>query len=286
VTQVLPLTEDLDKVYTRLMQFQAGGGGDTPEDVRQALADGVQKAGWSQSRKGLAQIIFLVGDAPPHAYENEPDVLVTTAAATRKNMIVNTIQCGNDSETARVWNSIAQNGQGKFFAIAQDGGVETIRTPYDDQLSQLGQKIGSTYVSYGAAPLREAKTADAASTESTMANSAAPSAQAERAYNKALNKDAYDGDLIQDIENGKTKLEDVKTTDLPTEFQKMSSDDRQKAVETRLAERKQIRSQIVDLSKQRDAYIAAERKKSGKQNGFDTAVSTALAEQLSSKGIE
>lgn len=268
------------------MQFQAGGGGDTPEDVRQALADGVQKAGWSQSRKGLAQIIFLVGDAPPHAYENEPDVLVTTAAATRKNMIVNTIQCGNDSETARVWNSIAQNGQGKFFAIAQDGGVETIRTPYDDQLSQLGQKIGSTYVSYGAAPLREAKTADAASTESTMANSAAPSAQAERAYNKALNKDAYDGDLIQDIENGKTKLEDVKTTDLPTEFQKMSSDDRQKAVETRLAERKQIRSQIVDLSKQRDAYIAAERKKSGKQNGFDTAVSTALAEQLSSKGIE
>ena len=286
VTQVLPLTEDLDKVYTRLMQFQAGGGGDTPEDVRQALADGVQKAGWSQSRKGLAQIIFLVGDAPPHAYENEPDVLVTTAAATRKNMIVNTIQCGNDSETARVWNSIAQNGQGKFFAIAQDGGVETIRTPYDDQLSQLGQKIGSTYVSYGAAPLREAKTADAASTESTMANSAAPSAQAERAYNKALNKDAYDGDLIQDIENGKTKLEDVKTTDLPTEFQKMSSDDRQKAVETRLAERKQIRGQIVDLSKQRDAYIAAERKKSGKQNGFDTAVSSALAEQLSSKGIE
>src|SRR5258708_30617775 len=77
VTQVLPLTDDLDKVYTRLMKFQAGGGGDTPEDVRQGLADGVQKAGWSQSRKGLAQIIFLVGDAPPHSYENEPDVLIT-----------------------------------------------------------------------------------------------------------------------------------------------------------------------------------------------------------------
>src|SRR5258708_4421886 len=31
VTQVLPLTEDLDKVYTRLMRFEPSSGGDTPE---------------------------------------------------------------------------------------------------------------------------------------------------------------------------------------------------------------------------------------------------------------
>jgi Mg-chelatase subunit ChlD len=286
VTQVLPLTEDLDKVYGRLMDFQAGGGGDTPEDVRLALADGVQKAGWSPARKGLAQIIFLVGDAPPHAYENEPDVLVTTAEATRKNMIVNAIQCGNDVETSRIWNSIAQRGQGKFFAIAQDGGVETIHTPYDDQLSQLGQKIGSTYVAYGDEKMRMTMDGAAAKTESTLANTASNSARADRAYNKALNKDAYNGDLIQDIENGRTKLADIKTSDLPSDLQKMSPDDRQKEVEKRLTERKQIRDQIVDLSKQRDAYIEAERKKSGKQNGFDAAVASALAEQLVAKGIE
>jgi Mg-chelatase subunit ChlD len=65
VTQVLPLTNDLDKVYSTLMDYQAGGGGDTPEDVRQALVDGVRRAGWSQSTSRIAQIIFLVGDAPP-----------------------------------------------------------------------------------------------------------------------------------------------------------------------------------------------------------------------------
>src|SRR6185369_6613933 len=41
VTKVLPLTNDLDQVYSTLMSYRAAGGGDTPEDVRRALADGV-----------------------------------------------------------------------------------------------------------------------------------------------------------------------------------------------------------------------------------------------------
>jgi len=49
VTKVLPLTNDLDKVYTTLMDYRAEGGGDTPEDVRRALADGIRRAGWSQA---------------------------------------------------------------------------------------------------------------------------------------------------------------------------------------------------------------------------------------------
>ena len=45
VTQVLPLTNDLDKVYTTLMDYRADGGGDTPEDVRQATDRAIQRAG-------------------------------------------------------------------------------------------------------------------------------------------------------------------------------------------------------------------------------------------------
>jgi Mg-chelatase subunit ChlD len=66
VTQILPVTRDLDKVYETLMAYRAEGGGDTPEDVRQALADGVHKVGWSPRSPNIAQILFLVGDAPPH----------------------------------------------------------------------------------------------------------------------------------------------------------------------------------------------------------------------------
>jgi len=285
VTQVTKVTEDLDRVYSSLMDLEAGGGGDTPEDVRKALADGVRNAGWSKSRKGLAQILFLVGDAPPQSYQNEPDVLATTAEATELNIIVNTIQCGEQADTRRVWQEIAQRGQGAFFAIAQNGGVETIETPYDRRLAELGGQIGRTYLAYGEAEKQVAYNSAMAAMESKIANSASNTAQADRSLNKAMNPTAYRGDLIQDIENGKAKLESLKDEELPTDLRKLAASERNAEVEKRLAERKKTRSEIIELSRQREAFIATERKKSGKQGGFDAAVSSALAEQLAGKGI-
>jgi Mg-chelatase subunit ChlD len=294
VTQVLPLTNDLDKVYTTLMEYRADGGGDGPEDVRQALADGVGRAGWSKSDAGTAQIVFLVGDAPPHDdYAQEPDTLATTQKAVEAGMIVNTIQCGAAEDTRQVWQQIARRGEGQYFAIAQDGGVQTIASPYDARLSELGNKLGATYLAYGGGAgedgerFRNEAKAKQVRTESAVAGAAPVAAQADRAVNKALNKDAYVGDLLQSIENGSVKLDAVKAEDLPDDLKKLSAADRQKEVDRRLAERQKIRDEIVSLNKQRDAYIAAERKKqSGTKTGFDAAVASALREQLAKKGIK
>ena len=295
VTQVLPLTEDLDKVYATLMDYRAGGGGDGPEDVRRALADGVKRAGWSQGSARLAQVIFLVGDAPPHDdYRDEEDTVVTAATAVQMGMIVNTIQCGSLAETTRVWQAIAQRGQGQYFAIAQDGGVQTIATPYDQQLGELATKLGGTYVAYGGGAgeagdsYRSAMKGYADSTEAKVYTSVAPEAQAERALNKAVNRQAYVGDLLQNIENGSAKLESVKDEDLPADLRQLSPEARKQEVERRLTARREMRAQIVSLSKQRDEYVAAERKKQngGKASGFDAAVSAALKAQLARKGIK
>ncbi len=292
VTQVLPLTNDLDKVYTALMDYRADGGGDGPENVRRALADGVRQTGWSQASDRISQVIFLVGDAPPHDdYQDEPDTLKTTEEAVRRGMIVNTIQCGSASDTQRIWQQIALRGEGRYFAIAQDGGVSTIATPYDSRLSELGGKLGATYLAYGGGPgeagkgFRERAEAAQAVAETKIAGGAAPTASADRAANKALNKDAYVGDLLQSIENGSVKLDSVKDDDLPDSLQKLPPAERQKEIEKRLAERQKIRDEIVSLSKQRDAFIAAERKKmSGGKAGFDAAVADALKEQMTRKG--
>ena len=294
VTQVLPLTEDLDKVYSVLMEYEAAGGGDEAENVRRALAEGVAKAGWSQASSNHAQILFLVGDAPPHDYADEPDTLTTADLAVRQGIIVNTIQCGNSGSTKQVWEAIARRGQGQYFLIPQNGGVETISTPYDEQLSQLGNRLGGTFLAYGGGAGVEGENYRAerkdvsVSTEAAIATRTAPSAAADRSLNKALNAKAYIGDLLQDIENGSTKLESVKSEDLPSELQKLSAEDRAKEIEKRLAERKEIRKQIMSLSKQRTEYIAAQQQKrnGGVQNGFDVAVSSALRQQLAKKGIK
>ena len=150
ITQLLPITRDLDKVYGTLMAYKAEGGGDTPEDVRQALADGVHKVGWSPRSPNIAQILFLVGDAPPHDdYGNEPDTIASASEAVKAGIIVNTIQCGDVQGTSDVWKKICRAGEGQYFAIAQDGGVVAISTPFDAELSKLGTKVGSTYFAYG-----------------------------------------------------------------------------------------------------------------------------------------
>jgi hypothetical protein len=291
VTRVLPLTNDLDQVYTALMNYQASGGGDTAEDVRQALQQGVRNAGWSQNSQNVSQILFLVGDAPPHQdYQDVPDELLITDEATRKGMIVNTIQCGMLQSTREVWQAIARRGQGQYFSIAQDGGVQTIATPYDEQLGQLSSKLGASFVAYGGGggeagvSYRAGEMKRAADAEMSVAASAPAPAKAERALNKAVNTTAYVGDLLQDIENGSVKLDSLKEEDLPADLRKLSSDERKQEIDKRLAERREIRSQIVSLSKQRADHIAAQRKKSGtKDSGFDAAVSAALKEQLKRK---
>jgi len=293
VTQVLPLTDDLDRVYSTLMDYEPVGGGDEPENVRRALAEGVSQAGWSRPSPGNAQILFLVGDAPPHDYADEPSPLTTADLAVKQGIIVNTIQCGNSASTKQVWEAIARRGQGQYFLIPQDGGVQTISTPYDVQLSELGSRLGGTYLAYGGGAGKDGE--DFRATQKQMAESveysvlrgSAPSAAAERSVNKALNSKAYIGDLLQDIENGSTKLDSVKTEDLPSELQKLSVEERTKYIEKRLAERAEIRNQIMALSRQRAEYIAADQKKrkGGAQNGFDVAVSAALRQQFVKKGI-
>ena len=293
VTQVLPLTNDLDKVYTTLMGYTADGGGDGPEDVRQALSDGVRKAGWSKPAPGTAQIIFLVGDAPPHDdYVQKPPTLASAAEAVSAGMVVNTIQCGTEELTRQVWQQIARRGEGQYFRIAQDGGVQTVSTPFDARLSELGNKLGSTYLAYGGGAgregesFREAAKARQVRTESAVAGAAPIVAQADRAVNKALNRDAYVGDLLQSIENGSVKLDEVKAEDLPEDLRKLAPAERGKEVGRRLAERQRIRDEIVSLKKQRDDYLAAERRKqAGGQTGFDAAVASALREQLARRGI-
>jgi Mg-chelatase subunit ChlD len=286
VTKITRITEDLDLVYTDLMAYRASGGGDEPENVRKALAEGVNKAGWAQARKGLAQIVFLVGDAPPQNYAQEPDVMVTTAEAVQRNMIVNTIQCGAIQATQPIWQQIALRGEGRYFAIAQDGGVQAISTPYDKKLAELAVKIGKTYVTYGVSTRQVSNLARQSTMDMTISADAPVAAQADRAVNKAVNSFQYDGDLVQDIENEKIKIEDVKEAELPPNLKKLPPAERKKELAKRIEERKQIRAEILDLSKKRDEFIRAERKKSGKQSGFDSAVAQALKEQLLKKGIK
>src|SRR5215475_1215661 len=146
VTRDFALTGDLDAVFAELSGYQADGGGDTPEDVAAALDDTLHKMRW---RDGARKLVFLVGDAPPADRGDAPPFDALAREAGDRGIVLNTIRCGLDGDTARAWQQIAALGHGQFSSIEQDGGVQQVATPYDERLAALSAKVDSTAVIVG-----------------------------------------------------------------------------------------------------------------------------------------
>lgn len=282
VTKVTQLSENLDEIYSVLMGYKAQGGGDDPEDVRKALHESLEVIQWSTPRENLSQIIFLVGDAPPHDdYNDSPDTSDTAKKAKSRGIIINTIQCGDMPKTDYYWKAIAQFGGGEYFHISGDGGVKVVTTPYDDKLYELNKRIDKTYITYGSFEERSEAVKKFDSEKYSM--EAAPvEAKASRAINKAINKYSYSKeDLVQAVENNEISLKDIKDNELPENMQKMSLKAREGYIQSIIDTRKEIREEIIKVSREREQYILEQEKKgtAGKSE-FDSAVSEVLKKQI------
>ena len=285
VVKSFQLTDDIDSIYGHLRDFKAEGGGDEPESVNEALAEAIEKMPWSQDRKVL-KIIFLVGDAPPHLdYADGPKYPELCRIAAKKDLIINTVQCGNIAETTPIWKEIAKLSEGSYAAIVQSGGVAVIATPMDDELARLNKKIGATLIPYGDAALQREVAAKQAFAESAPASAAAD----RLSYNAKTGKAVQGrGELLDALANNKIKLDAIDRKDLPQEFQKLTKQEMEARIAKTRTERDSLQKEVQDLAKKRDAYIQAENKRlaeAGKGDGFDDKVAKTIHQQAERKGI-
>src|SRR5262245_13169594 len=191
-TKNVELPTDIQDLYANLLELKARGGGDWPESVNEALDTAVNKMKWSDGGD-VRRIVFLVGDAPPHMdYEQDTKYPVTLKVAKQKDIIVNAVLAGNARDTERVWRDIAQNGNGRFIPIPQDGGqIVIIETPYDEDIIILQNEINGTVIPYGPRALQR-RTEEKTKQLSQVA-AAAPAQASEMA--SYLNKRARQGEF-------------------------------------------------------------------------------------------
>ena len=285
VVKSFNLTDDIDAIYGHLREFQAGGGGDAPESVNEALAEAIHKMPWTSDSKVL-KIIFLVGDAPPHMdYPNGPKYPDLCREAAKKDLIINTIQCGEMAETKPIWQEIAKLSEGSYVGISQSGNVAVISTPMDKELSRLNERIGTTLIPYGDSKLQAEVHAKYA-----MAASAPVAAMADRlTYNSKTGKAVQGrGELVDALNDKRLKLDEIDQKQLPTELQKLDRNELQKRIARTRDERADLQKQIVEVSKKREAYIQSENKRlaaEGKGDAFDQKVTETLHAQAAKKGI-
>lgn len=301
VTQVHDLTSDLDGAFKTLQTFEAAGGGDTPEHVNAGLSDAITKLKWSAggSNNKLYQVVFLVGDCPPHLdYDDGLDYKISTADAAKRGIFINAIRCGSDAETEKIWLDIAKRGGGAYFSLAQNGGTIDIATPYDDEMIKLGAALELTTVAnrggqkarldslsaagmggFGggagggvggglggfAAPLTALEARPVPRLED---RAAASNYIGRQAFNYKSGQIYAGFDLVTALVNGR-KIADLKDAELPDELRKMSLPEREKFLMPRVAERIKLQAQMAVLEKKRNDYLQAELKKTAGKDGFD-----------------
>jgi Mg-chelatase subunit ChlD len=288
VTKVFDLSDDLDAVYGHLMEFQVGGGGDTPESVNQALNEAVTKISWSRDSNTL-KLIFLVGDAPPHMdYPDDVKYPETVRLAKEAGIVIVAIQCGTYAATTPVWQDIAGTSGGGFVQIDQSGGMTRTSTPVDSELSRLGVELNRTVVPYGTASRQS---------EVRTKESRAGGADVDRLVYLNVDRAEFgakvvvtgEGELIWDVVNHKVKLEEIPDSDLPVQLQPMSMEARKDFVDQQFSKRKELQIKVDELSTQRDAFIKSETEKkiaAGAGDSFDAKVAEIIQAQAVRRGIQ
>jgi hypothetical protein len=271
--QLTGFTTELDLVSEKLFSIKTNGG---QEYVGWTLRSAMQELNWSKSKEDF-RVVFVAGNEPfdqgPVAWKDSINL------ALKADVFVNTIFCGDSEDSDRqLWSTGALLAKGSNFSINQNQQVAVISSPYDQQIVEWNTKLNATYIPYGRQGI-VGQQRQAREDQNSSANIAARSNSKITPYYKNSS-----WDLVDAIEDKVVKLEDVANKDLPTEMRSMTLAEKRQYIKAKKAERKVIQSKIESLSKQRDAYVADQRRLAPpKDKTLDTVIIQSLRTQLATK---
>ena len=290
VTKVFDLSEDLDGMYATLMDFKAQGGGDGPESVNQALHEAVTKISWSNQDSSY-KTIFLVGDAPPHMdYQNDVKFPESIELATNRGIVVNTIQAGQDIQTAKSWRKMASLSQGSYFNVANHGAHVAVATPFDSEIAALSAELDATRVFYGKKEERARSELKAKASEKLHALASAATRAKRALFNASESGESNfrgNKELIEDVSSGALDLNEVADAELPASIRALPAAERSDAIRRQADKRAELSEQIAALAKKRDAYVEKELADDKDiEKSLDHQIYETVAEQARDKGLK
>lgn len=289
VTRVVDLSDDLDTLYASLMDLKARGGGDGPESVNQALHDAVQGISWSQDRNAY-KVVFLVGDAPPHMdYQDDVKYPQTIAAAQKKGIKINAVQCGQNSSTTREWQTIAQLAKGSYFSVDQEGSAVAIATPYDEKLASLSAALDDTRLYYGTDSAKAKSQRKIDASDKLHVGSSLESRARRAAFNVTKSgKDSFmgEGELVDAVTSGRVDMDSIDEEALPASMQTMAPKEKKALIARKSKDRNELQAQIETLAAKRSDYLRQKVEEAGgAEESLDHKIYSAVREQAVGKGL-
>lgn len=134
LTRTHDFTDDLGAFQQMLARVQAGGGGDKPEALNEALHEVVHQLSW---RTEAARLVVLVADAAPHLDYGGPQYDIDMQAALAKGIKLFAVGAsGLEPEGEYIYRQIAQYTAGRFVFLtykeaSDPGSGPGTQTPHD-----------------------------------------------------------------------------------------------------------------------------------------------------------
>jgi hypothetical protein len=278
IRQVSPLTQDLDLISEKLFSLTTNGGN---EFCGQVIRTSLRQLDWSKENGDL-KLIFIAGN---EAFTQGPvSYIEATSLAKEKDVIVNTIFCGDYQEGVKTgWKDGAELTGGNYMNIDQDRKTVYIVTPYDVRIEILNDQLNKTYIYYGA---NGEEKKEMQSAQDKNAEKYGQSNKVERTISKSSH--AYKNsswDLVDAAKDDEKVITQAKPESLPQEMKGMSVEQRKSYVKEKSDERSRIQKEIQSLSTKRHEYIQQNQPKD-QTNMLDAAMIKAIKTQASRKKMD
>lgn len=278
IRQVTDFTKDLDLVSEKLFSLRTNGGN---EYCGQVIQSSLKQLDWSGDDADL-KVIFIAGNEPftqggVH-YKN------ACALANEKDVIVNTIFCGNFSAgISGSWKSGADLTKGSYMSINHNSITHYIKSPYDDEIAQMNDKLNDTYIYYGREG-RKFKSNQIA--QDKNAEKYGQGNLTERTLSKSSSFYSNESwDLVDASKQKSFELSKIKEDELPEELKKVDLEKRKQLIAQKSTERDLIVKQISDLNQLRIKYLTTQSKSADTEQSLDVAMLKAIREQATRKGF-
>ncbi len=277
IRQVLGFSDDLDEISEKLFSLTTNGG---EEYCGEVIQTSLKQLDWGKNADDL-KMIFIAGNEP--FTQGKLNYRDAAANAKEKDVIVNTIFCGNFQQgISTEWKSGASLTGGEYMAIDHNQQVVHINTPYDDVIIKLNSKLNNTYISYGSLgykkkALQSVQDSNAAELEEAVVVKRAVS-KSSRLYKNSQ------WDLVDAVEDNEAVLSKLDDNDLPKELQGKSKSEIKAYVDDKKAEREKIQKEIQELNTKREAYIAQSQKE--EKGELENAMLSAIKSQASKKNMK
>lgn len=276
---ILPFTQDLDKISDELFKLNTNGG---EEFCGKVILNAVNNLQWEKSSDEL-KIIFIAGNEP--FTQGDIDYKTACQKAVKNGIIVNTIFCGNFEEGIQtMWKDGADISDGKYMNIDHNAEIVHIDAPQDDEIIKLGQQLNKTYIAFGNFG-REKKELQAEQDVNSM--NLNPEVMVQRSVTKSGGQYRNSGwDLVDAKKDGSVKIEDLKYEELPDEMKKMTIQERKTYLDKMGKEREQIQKKINELNDERSKYIAQKMLENKNDNTLDAVMIKIIREQAKQKNYK